>query len=69
MVKKKIFEGFLICPKCGKANIEVILYDHAWEYIDDPDSLEDFGIFREDDRIVVYHCLTCKEDILIRRVV
>jgi transcription elongation factor Elf1 len=50
-----------ICPECGRKEVEVIHYDHAWEWDDDCGEL---GL-DEDQSIVVYHCLGCDKDVLI----
>jgi len=65
--KNEEFEKFcdqrFICPKCGLRSVEVIVYGHAWEYSDD---FELLGL-KEDEELVVYHCLNCEEDLLIQR--
>ncbi len=51
-----------ICPQCGQKDaVELIKYDHAWEWSDD---FADLGL-KEDEPIIVYHCELCGEDLLI----
>jgi predicted RNA-binding Zn-ribbon protein involved in translation (DUF1610 family) len=50
-----------ICPQCGQRGVEVIRYDHAWEW---SDNIADLGL-KEDEPVTVYHCEFCGEDLLI----